>query len=88
MALNMSTSAQAQEIYGKAGFMGAGIDYAHGARTPLTPRGDVTTVGAITRDSSRSDFYIQRQDLERSSHVPHVYVGVMCTILAKPGGPR
>ena len=55
MALDRSTFAQAQEIYGKAGFMGAGIDYAHGARTPLTPRGDVTTVGAITRDGSRSE---------------------------------
>ena len=54
--LGMSVAAQAQEIYGKAGFLGAGIGYAHGLSPAFTLRGDVTTIGSITHDGSRSDY--------------------------------
>ena len=37
-------------VYAKAGFLGAGVGYAYGLNPAFTLRGEVTTIGSITRD--------------------------------------
>jgi hypothetical protein len=49
-------SAGAQSVYGKAGFLGAGVGYAHGLSESWTVRADVTTIGTYHRDGSTNDF--------------------------------
>lgn len=44
------------QIYGKAGFLGVGVGYAHGLSPTLGVRGDVTTAGRFNHDGHSSDF--------------------------------
>lgn len=47
---------QAQSIYAKAGFLGAGIGASYGLSPAVTLRADVTTAGSLSRSGSTSDF--------------------------------
>ncbi|MCX5591889.1 hypothetical protein [Alcaligenes endophyticus] len=51
-----AAGAQAQSIYGKAGFLGVGVGYAHSLSPNLTLRGDFTTIGSYSRNGSSTDF--------------------------------
>src|SRR5690606_31124230 len=55
-ALMTAGSASAQQVYGKAGFLGAGLGYAYGVNSSLTIRTDVTTAGSFSHDGSSDDF--------------------------------
>lgn len=49
-----ASGACAQEVYGKIGFLGAGLGYAHGINSSLTVRGDFTSAGSYSHDGSSS----------------------------------
>lgn len=49
-----ASGACAQEVYGKIGFLGAGLGYAHGISPSLTARADFTTAGSYSHDGSSS----------------------------------
>jgi len=48
----LSPAAQAQGVYAKAGFLGAGLGYSHSLSDSFSVRTDFTTVGTIKRDRS------------------------------------
>ncbi len=49
-------AAQAQEVYGKLGVLGAGVGYAHGLSPSVTLRADFSTIGSIGHDGNSGDF--------------------------------
>lgn len=52
----LSGPLQAQSVYAKAGFLGAGIGYSQGISPALTLRADITTIGSYQRNGHSSDF--------------------------------
>ncbi|HEY9280324.1 MAG TPA: hypothetical protein VIP51_09655 [Eoetvoesiella sp.] len=51
-----SAIAATHEVYGKAGFLGAGLGYSYGISEKFTLRGDVTTAGSFSKNGTSSDF--------------------------------
>lgn len=55
--LTMSGSALASgQVYGKLGFLGAGVGYAYGLNSTIGLRADVTTAGSFSHDGHASHF--------------------------------
>ena len=56
LALALPASAQAGEVYAKAGFLGVGVGYAQGINERFTLRGDITTMGTYHHKGSTGKF--------------------------------